>query len=115
MTKRYFILLGATLLLFASCGRQQQAKSVLKDFMSEQLHRDDVSYLNFSDVDSTHAFTDSLIAILRQRGGKGVQYQERKGRTLLHIRAKYLQGQDTCSTTFYLDDEATGVIAYKDN
>ncbi len=115
MIKRNIIFLGAILLLFVSCGRQQQAKSVLKDFMSAQLHRGDVSYLTFSDVDSTHAFTDSLIGVLRQRGDKGVQYQERKGRTLLHIRAKYLQGQDTCSTTFYLDAEASGVVAYKDN
>ncbi len=103
------------MLLFVSCGRQQQAKSAVKDFMEGQLHRTDVSYMEFSDVDSTHTFSDSMITVLRQRGAKDVEYQQREGRTLLHIRAKYLQGQDTCSTTFYLDKEATGIVAYKDN
>ncbi len=103
------------MLLFASCGRQQQAKSAVKDFMEEQLHRTDVSYMDFSDVDSTHTFSDSMITVLRQRGAQNVKYQQREGRTLLHIRAKYLQGQDTCSSTFYLDKEATGIVAYKDN
>jgi len=115
MTKKVFLIVCASLLLFASCGRQQQAKSVVKDFMSDQLHREDISYIDFSDVDSTHTFTDSLISVLRERGVKGLQYQERKGKSLLHIRAKYLSGVDTCSTTFYLDTEANGVVAYKDN
>ena len=58
------------LLLFASCGRQQQAKSSVKDFVEQQLHRD-VSYLDFSSVDSTRAITDSLIQTLRHRAGQG--------------------------------------------
>ncbi len=115
MIKGLYIILGVMLLLFVSCGRQQQAKSVVKDFVSDQLHRTDVSYINFSDIDSTHAIQDSLIEVLRERGAKGIQYQNRGGRTLLHIRANYLQGQDTCSSTFYLDAEAAGVVAYKDN
>jgi len=115
MTKGIYILLGVSLLLFVSCGRQHQTESVVKDFMSEQLHKEDISYVDFSDVDSTHTFTDSLINVLRSRGTKGVQYQDRKGRTLLHIRTKYVQGQDTCSATFYLDTESMGVVAYKEN
>jgi len=109
-----YIIIGIALLLFASCGQQQQAKSVVKDFVAEQLNRD-VSYLDFSSVDSTHALSDSLITALRQRGPKGVKYQEYSSRTLLHIRAKYLQGGDTCSMTFYLDNEAVGVVAFKEN
>ena len=42
--KRIYIIIGVALLLFASCGRQQQAKSSVKDFVEQQLHRD-VSYL----------------------------------------------------------------------
>jgi len=110
-----YIIIGVALLLFVSCGQQQQAKSVVKDFMEEQLHRTDVSYLDFSSVDSTHTFTDSMIASLRQRASKDIHYQERKGRSLLHIRAKYIQGKDTCSTTFYLDSQADGVVAFKEN
>ena len=111
--KHGIYIIGIALLL-VSCGRQQQAKSVVKDFMKEQLQKD-VSYIDFSDVDSTHAFTDSLILRLRQQGLQGVTYHEYRGRTLLHIRVKYLEGQDSCSTTFYLDPEIQGVVVYKDN
>lgn len=83
--------------------------------MKEQLHKDDVSYLDFSDVDSTSVISDSLVAVMRGRGPKGIHYQERSSKSLLHIRAKYLFGADTCSTTFYLNPETSGIVAYKDN
>ena len=112
--KRIYLIIGVALLLFASCGRQQQAKSSVKDFVEQQLHRD-VSYLDFSSVDSTRAITDSLIQTLRNRAGQGVQYQNPSGATLLHIRAQYLQDEDTLSATFYLDPATMGVVAYKEN
>ena len=114
MKHTIYIIIGVAMLLFASCGRQQQAKSVVKEFMEKQLHKD-VSYIDFSSVDSTHALSDSMILVLQQRGPKGLQYRERKGATLLHIRAKYQQESDTCSITFYLDSEAQGVVAFKEN
>ena len=43
-------------MLFVSCGQQQQAKSVVKDFVAQQLKKE-VSYLEFSDVDSTRAIS----------------------------------------------------------
>ena len=112
--KPLYILIGMAVLLFASCGQQHEAKSVVKVFMSEQLHKD-VSYLDFTDVDSTHFFTDSLVQALRQRAPQGIQYQQWNDRILLHIRAQYLEGNDTCSATFYLDRNATGVVAFKMN
>lgn len=86
------------MLLFASCGQQYRAQSVAKDFMAQQLNKADADYLDFSDVDSTHSISDSLVDVLRRRGPKGISYLDRKGRILLYIRAKYLDGQDTCST-----------------
>ena len=111
----YIIGIALNLLLLTACGRQQQVKSVVKEFMADQLKKGDVAYISFSDVDSTHAFSDSLVQALRRRGPQGVQYQERQGRTLLHIRAKYVVESDTLSTTFYLNPEATGVVAFKEN
>lgn len=52
--------------LFVSCGQRQQAKSVIKDFMEQSLHKD-VKYLDFSDLDSTKAISDSVIMVMRQR------------------------------------------------
>ena len=112
--KRIYIIIGIALLLFASCGRQQQAKSIVKDFMEQQLQRD-VSYLDFSDIDSTRAIGDSLIDVLRQKAGKDIAYQNREGHTLFFIRAKYLLDKDTLSTTFYLDPALKGVVAFKQN
>ena len=112
--KRIYIIIGVALLLFASCGRQQQAKSSVKDFVETQLHRD-VSYIDFSSIDSTRAITDSLIQVLHNRAGQGVQYQNPSGKTLLHIRTQYLLDDDTLSATFYLDPVTLGVVAYKEN
>ena len=106
--------IGLTLLLFAACGQQQQAKSVVKDFVADCLQQD-ADYLDFTDVDSTLSVSDSVITALRQQGPKGIQYAERKGKTLKYIRANYLVNDDTLSATFYLDAEMTGVVAYKQN
>ena len=54
MVNKCIYIIGVALLLFASCGRQQQAKSSIKDFVETQLHRD-ASYIDFSSVDSTRA------------------------------------------------------------
>ena len=113
MVNRY-IIIGIALLLFASCGRQQQAKSIVKDFMEQHLHKD-VSYLDFSDVDSTQTISDSLIQVLQQRAGKNIMYQQRMGQTMFYIRAKYLLDKDTLSTTFYIDRDMQGVVAFKEN
>jgi hypothetical protein len=100
--------------LFASCGQRQQAKSVIKDFMEQSLQKD-VKYLDFSDLDSTKAISDSVIMVMRQRGPKGIQYKEHQDETLLYLRTSYLDGEDTCSATFYLDREATAIVAFKQN
>ena len=114
MKHSLYIIIGVTLLLFVSCGQQQRAKSIAKDFMESTLKKD-VSYIDFSNVDSTRVISDSLIQVRRSHGIPGIGYQERKGPSLLHIRAKYVLDGDTCSTTFYIDPELTGVVAYKDN
>ena len=112
--KRIYIIIGIALMLFASCGQRQQAKSVVKDFM-ETYKQGDVDYLEFSDIDSTKVLSDSIINALQQQAGKNVTFQKRNGAMLLLIRAKYLLDDDTCSTTFYLDPSTMGVVACKDN
>ena len=111
--KHLIYIIGVTLLLTA-CGQQQRAKSVVKDFM-ETYQKGDVSYLDFSDVDSTKVLTDSLIRVMQQQAGKDATFQKRTSTTLLLIRAKYLLDDDTCSTTFYLDPSTMGVVACKQN
>ena len=111
--KNLIYIIGIVLLLTA-CGQQHRAKSVVKDFM-ETYQKGDVSYLEFSDLDSTKVLSDSLVNALQQKAGKGVTFQKRTSTTLLLIRAKYLLDDDTCSTTFYLDPSTMGVVACKQN
>lgn len=111
--KHYIYIIGVLLLLTA-CGQRQQAKSVVKDFVAQQLKKD-VSYLEFSDVDSTRAISDSLIEGMRHRGPQDIHYLDRQTATLLHIRAKYVFDKDTMSATFYLNPDAEGVVAFKEN
>ena len=62
--KHIYIIIGVALLLFASCGRQQTAKSIVKDFM--EAHVEDyskVSYLEFCDIDSTRMDVHQLISV----------------------------------------------------
>ena len=67
-----------TLLLFASCGQRHKVKSSVKEFVSDQLNRE-VRYLDFSKVDSTRALSDSLIRVMRSKGGKNILYKNPSG------------------------------------
>ena len=118
--KHIYIIIGIALLLFASCGRQQTAKSIVKDFMEANIEDySKVSYLDFYDIDSTRNISDSLINVLHGRTpahfSRNISYQQRGGKTLWHIRTRYLMDEDTCSATFYIDKELTGVVAFKEN
>ena len=118
--KHKYIIIGVVLLLFVSCGRQQEAKSIVKDFMEANVgDYSRVSYLEFCDIDSTRNISDSLIQVLHRRTpahfSKNISYQQRGGKTLWLIRTRYLMDKDTCSATFYLDKDMTGVVVFKEN
>jgi len=118
--KRIYIIIGIGVLLLASCGRRQEAKSIIKDFMKANVEDySKVSYLEFYDVDSTRNISDSLIQVLHGRTPahfrRDISYQQRDGKTLWLLRTRYLMDKDTCSATFYMDKEMTGVVAFKEN
>ncbi len=118
--KRIYIIIGVALLSFASCGRQQEAKSIVKDFMKAYVEDySKVNFIEFYDVDSTRNISDSLIQVLHGRTpshfSRNISYQQRGGKTLWHIRTRYLMDEDTCSATFYIEKEMTGVVAFKEN
>ena len=120
MRNTLYIIIGVALLLFASCGRQQQAKSIIKDFMEANVtDYSKVDYLDFYDVDSTRNISDSLLQVMHRNAPghfrRDIPYQQRQGKTLVLMRTKYLFGEDTCSATFYIDGEMQGVVAFKEN
>ena len=120
MKRTIYIIGVALLLLTASCGRQQQAKSIVKDFMEQNLtDASQLEYVSFSGIDSTRTISDSLLMALRKQAPQhfrsSIQYQQRHSPTLIHTRVRYLMGGDTMSATFYMDPQLTGVIAFKEN
>ena len=116
-----YIIIGVLVtLLTASCGRQQQAKSVVKDFLKANIaDYSKVDYLDIGDVDSTRVINDSLLLAMRRSTHnhfrQDIKYQPRNEKTLFLLRVKYLYEQDTCSATFYMDAQLQGVVAFKEN
>ena len=115
------------LLLLASCGKRQQAKGVVKDFI-EAYAAEEIDITSFSDLDSTHAISDSMLHVLRDKAQrdplfKKVELQNlttsnnanRQNPTLLFIRMRYRVVQDTLEQwrTFYFDPDLSGIIAFK--
>lgn len=121
--KRFYIIIGIGLLLFASCGQQHQAKEVIREFMEQNVKdassRSSISVVKF---DSTKVLSDSIIYLMRhnadtiQRYQKGIKYAEGViGGKLYVARITYSINGVECSDTYYLDDLLTRVIAFKSN
>ena len=121
--KRFYIILGIGLLLFASCGQQHQAKEVIREFMEQNVKdassRSSISVVKF---DSTKVLSDSIIYLMRhnadtiQRYQKGIKYAEGVIGGMLYVaRITYSINGVECSDTYYLDDLLTRVIAFKSN
>ena len=109
------------MLLLASCGRQHQAKGIVKDFVKAYA-TEEIDITSFSDLDSTKVISDSLIFALRDKAKsdplfkKDFQLADKPdGSTLLFIRMRYQLPGDTLeqSRTFYFDKDLTGIIAFK--
>ena len=119
LSHAYIIIGIVALLLLTSCGKQYQAKSLVKDFVKENA-TEQVDITSFSDLDSTKVISDSLLDALRQRAmsdplfKKGFKFTgERNGETLLFIRMRYGEDSLGLSKTFYFDKDLKGIIAFK--
>ena len=72
---------------------------------------------DFADVGTTRHISDSLIQVMRHRGApgfkSGISYPAPPEGDLLYLRMKYVLKGDTLQNTFYLDQEAQEVVAFK--
>lgn len=116
--RRIFISLSFIMLLF-SCGKQQKAESVVKDFLDENLVVSDYS-ISFAGIDSTSYITDSIVGVMKKAAStnrlfkKSIKYGESNVQgKYIYTRAEIVNGKDTVTQTFYLDKEMTCVIAFK--
>jgi hypothetical protein len=120
-TRAYIIIGIFGLLLLASCGKQYQAKSLVKDYVKTYaVNPDGIDITSFSTLDSTKVIGDSLIQVMRQRAKDDTMFKndlqftaEKKGNTLLYIRMRYGNDSLSMSKTFYFDADMTGIVAFK--
>ena len=123
MRRALYIIIGVTLLLFAACGQQHDAESLVKDFMEQNMQEGIETHgRNFNDLDPTRHVSDSLINSMRTRSAKAeryrhdITYAEGTPTVPLYVlRVKYMIDTLECSDTYYLDNQLTRVIAFKEN
>lgn len=112
-----------SLLLFASCGPQQEAEELVEQFMKQNMKEElDISGLHFMDIDSTRLVNDSVVISLRQQAKRASRYQgnikyapDQPFKQLITIRAKYYIEEKEYSDTYYLDMDLTRIVAFKEN
>ena len=123
MRSTLYIIIGMSLLLFTSCGPQAEAEELVEQFMEQNLREGlEPSSLHFTDIDSTHAMTDSAIVSLRQLAKQGTRYQstiryapDEPFKKLIVTRVRYELDDQEYSDTYYLDMDLTRVVAFKEN
>lgn len=106
-------------LLITACGRQGDAESLVKDFISQNaVDPEKVVLLDFGNLDSTKVIKDSVIQTLQERENpvfkKDINYAVKtSGRMLYFLRTQLVYEGDTLRQTFYLDEQLQQVVAIK--
>ena len=106
-------------LLITACGRQGDAESLVKDFISQNaVNPEKVVLLDFGNLDSTKVIKDSVIQTLQERENpvfkKGINYAVKtSGHMLYFLRTQLVYEGDTLRQTFYLDEQLQQVVAIK--
>jgi hypothetical protein len=116
-----FTLFIIALTLLAACSNGQRAKSLVKDFMKNDMGVTDYDVVTWSALDSTFRINDSTLNAMHKRAvaDKLVKQQPAYAKAsgkLLRISLKYtVNDKDTMQSTFYLDDKITGIVGVKQN
>jgi len=122
MKASIYIIMCSVVLLLASCGRQHNAESTVKDFMEQNLKEPStLDDINFNDIDSTRYLNDSVVTVMRQTAKSvatqyksDIQYgSEPIGKSLITARVDYTVGGKSYTDTYYLDKELTRIVAFK--
>lgn len=122
MKRLIYIIIGVAL-LFASCGPQAEAEDLVEEFMEQNMREGlKPSSVHFTDIDSTHAMTDSIVVNLRQLARQAKRYRpdlkyapDQPFKKLMVTRVRYELDDQEVSDTYYLDMALTRVVAFKEN
>ena len=121
MKTRHALIMSAGL-LFASCGQQHQAESVVKEFLEENLKdASTLSITEYGEIDSTRYLNDSIINELRKsvnnalyKGDIKFSQPDAKSKLII-LRVKYNVNEKEYHDTYYLNNEMTEVVTLKNN
>lgn len=120
---RTAIVAFCAMMAISSCGgSRNNAERIIKEFLKENLAEGDYKYIDFSDLDSTFYVNDSIVTAMRQISDttsvfkKGIKYAEGQNSRKKHfIHVSYRVGEKKVKQTFYLDDQLTRVISFKND
>ena len=122
-----FLFALLTVVVLSGCGEEQRSKTLVKDFLNENLTHNDYSVDRYLKFDSTYRVSSQAIASLHTNAPKigpfksGIRYQPYKqGDKLYFLRVKYgveMGGEEPTEMThtFYIDKDFQGVVAVKEN
>ena len=118
MKSRAYIIIGVSMLLSVSCGRQHDAEQTVKAFVEQNMQDGiKISDRDFADLGTTKFINDSLIQVMRHRGAplfnQGISYSTAPDGELYYLRMSYVHDGDTLQNTFYFDSELSEVVAFK--
>ena len=108
---------------FSSCNKEQStAQKLVKEFLKENLVNEDFKVMYYYDLSTTKFITDSVCQAMRAKMANNklfksdIHYAEGPMSKNLHfIRVKYRVDKDTVFQTFYLDEQQTRIVAFKEN
>ena len=108
---------------FSSCNKEQStAQKLVKEFLKENLVNEDFKVMYYYDLSTTKFITDSVCQAMRAKMANNklfksdIRYAEGPTSKNLHfIRVKYRVDKDTVFQTFYLDEQQTRIVAFKEN
>ena len=108
---------------FSSCDKEKSAaKELVNEFLKENLVSEDYKVLYCYDLSTTKFVTDSMSQEMRAKMASNKRFKSDMlsaegpaSKNLHFIRVKYRVDKDTVYQTFYLDEQQTRVVAFKEN
>jgi len=121
MKTRHLIAVLVAVLTLAACGNRHRAASVVDDFLKENLTNDDYKMEVVAMDKAAKVNAATLKALQGEAAGdpafkKSIQWGTPATQdNYYYMRARIIHEQDTMVKTFYLDDQLTTVVAFKQN
>lgn len=120
--KRVIISVSAALsVLLSGCGQGHKVHKLVENFLEQQMNVAGYDVVEWGKIDSTFRVSSDVLAQMRHQGNllvkRTLPYQAPTNK-LNYITVKYVKTgavQDTVNQTFYLNDQMTGVVAFKNN